>query len=81
MRDAVYVQECVPEVLSLKQRVSISIDGALRQVGNTKAVVGSSTSGIPASAFTEQLPLRSQFLVAHPVRSVHPYHCHVHVHH
>ncbi len=34
-------------------------------------MVGSSSSGIPASAFTEQAPRRSRFLVAHPVNPPH----------
>jgi L-gulonate 3-dehydrogenase len=35
------------------------------------AVVGSSSSGIPASAFTEHAPHRERFLVAHPVNPPH----------
>ena len=60
---AKYVQESVPERLQLKQEVSRQIS-ALR---GPDTVVGSSTSGIPASAFTGDLPNRERFLVAHPV--------------
>ncbi len=58
-----YVQESVPERVPLKQEISKQLSGLLS--GDT--VVGSSTSGIPASAFTENLPNRARFLVAHPV--------------
>ena len=35
------------------------------------AAVGSSSSGIPASAFTEHAPRRERFLIAHPVNPPH----------
>ena len=60
---AKYVQESVPERLQLKQEVSRQISALL----GPDTVVGSSTSGIPASAFTGDLPNRERFLVAHPV--------------
>ena len=60
---AKYVQESVPERIPLKQDVSRQISELLQ----SDTVVGSSTSGIPASAFTEELPNRDRFLVAHPV--------------
>ena len=60
---AKYVQESVPERVRLKQDVSRQVSELL----GPNTVVGSSTSGIPASAFTEELPNRDRFLVAHPV--------------
>ena len=60
---AKYVQESVPERVQLKQEVSRQISRLL----GPGTVVGSSTSGIPASSFTEDLPNRDRFLVAHPV--------------
>lgn len=60
---AKYVQESVPERVPLKQQISREISALL----GPQTVVGSSTSGIPASAFTEDLPNRDRFLVAHPV--------------
>lgn len=63
VQDAKYIQESVPERVPLKQEVSRQISGLL----GSETVVGSSTSGIPASAFTEELPNRGRFLVAHPV--------------
>lgn len=58
-----YVQESLPEVLSVKQDIYARLD-ALAPVA---AVIGSSTSSIPASAFTENLKTRARCLVAHPV--------------
>lgn len=58
-----YVQESVPERVPLKQEISRQLSALL----GDGTVVGSSTSGIPASAFTEDLPNRGRFLVAHPV--------------
>jgi len=62
-----YVQESVLERLAIKQSVSKAIDAALP----AHAVVGSSTSGIPASAFTEDLQQRDKFFVVHPVNPPH----------
>jgi 3-hydroxyacyl-CoA dehydrogenase len=64
---AVYVQESVFETVPVKTEVALSID-ALLQPG---VIVGSSSSGIPASLFTEACKNRSQFLVAHPVNPPH----------
>jgi L-gulonate 3-dehydrogenase len=50
-----------------KRAVSDAIGGLIRD----DAVVGSSSSGIPASAFTEHAPRRERFLVAHPVNPPH----------
>lgn len=58
-----YVQESLPEVLSVKQDIYARLD-ALAPVA---AVIGSSTSSIPASAFTENMKTRARCLVAHPV--------------
>lgn len=58
-----YVQESLPEVLTIKQDIYARLD-ALAPV---TAVIGSSTSSIPASAFTENLETRARCLVAHPV--------------
>ncbi len=62
-----YIQELVLEVKDVKQKVCREIDGAMRP----DAVVGSSSSGIPASAFTEDCRNRTRFLIAHPVNPPH----------
>ena len=58
-----YIQESVFEQIDTKTAISAEI-GPLLDDG---AVVGSSTSGIPGSAFTENAPNRERFLVSHPV--------------
>ncbi|MBL4720929.1 MAG: hypothetical protein JKY20_07350 [Alphaproteobacteria bacterium] len=63
MTGAAYVQESVLERTDVKTEVSAEISACL----GAGTIVGSSTSGIPGSAFTENLPNRDQFLVAHPV--------------
>ncbi len=63
VRGARYVQESVLEQTAVKQAVCAEIDLVLEQ----GTFVGSSTSGIPASAFTHDLVNRQRFVVAHPV--------------
>lgn len=58
-----YVQESVPEVLSVKQALYAQLDA----LTPPQAVIGSSTSSMPASSFTENLQHRERCLVAHPV--------------
>lgn len=62
-----YVQESVLERVDVKRAVSLEIDAVM----SPDCVVGSSSSGIPASAFTEGCAHRSRFLVAHPVNPPH----------
>ena len=64
---AVYVQESVVERVELKREVSAEID---HHLGAT-SIVGSSTSGLPASSFTEDCRNRERFVVAHPVNPPH----------
>lgn len=60
---AEHVQENGPERVDAKQPLFAELDRATP----ASAVIASSTSGIPASAFTESLPGRARCLVAHPV--------------
>jgi 3-hydroxyacyl-CoA dehydrogenase len=59
----VHVQENGPERVADKQALFAEID----RLAGPDTVLASSTSGIPASAFTEGLPGRARCLVAHPV--------------
>lgn len=58
-----YIQENSPERLDLKRDLFVQLDAA----AEPDAIIGSSTSSIPASEFTEGLPGRQRCLVAHPV--------------
>ena len=60
---AIYVQESVLERVEVKTEVMQGIDAAIG--GGTW--VGSSSSGLPASRYTETLSCRERCLVAHPV--------------
>lgn len=60
---AEYVQENLPERLELKKEIF----GRLDALSSPEAILASSTSSIPASAFTEDSPGRHRCLVAHPV--------------
>lgn len=63
LEGAEYVQENLPERLEVKQEIFRKLD-TLSAPGT---LLASSTSSIPASAFTESLPGRQRCLVAHPV--------------
>lgn len=63
LQGADYVQENLPEVLDIKKDIFRRLDG----LAAPQTVLASSTSSIPASAFTEDLPGRQRCLVAHPV--------------
>lgn len=63
VRSADYIQENGPERADVKQALFTELERAARP----EAVIGSSSSGIPASAFTEHLKSRHRCLIAHPV--------------
>ena len=63
VRGAEHVQENGPERVADKQRIF----GELDLLAHADTVLASSTSGIPASLFSEGLAGRSRCLVAHPV--------------
>ena len=58
-----YVQENLPERVEMKKEIFARMDA----IAAPHCVLASSTSSIPASAFTEDLPGRSRCLIAHPV--------------
>ncbi|HYG87142.1 MAG TPA: 3-hydroxyacyl-CoA dehydrogenase [Azospirillum sp.] len=65
--DADYVQENLPELLDAKRQVFAAMDRLVKP----DAILASSTSAIPGSAFTEGLAGRHRCLVAHPVNPPH----------
>jgi L-gulonate 3-dehydrogenase len=60
---AAYAQESVLEQLDLKRRLMQDLE----QVAPPDLVIGSSSSGIPASAFSHGLNIASRVLIVHPV--------------
>jgi 3-hydroxyacyl-CoA dehydrogenase len=64
---AFYIQESAFETVAAKTEVCLAIDAGMA----ADAVVGSSSSGITASRFTETCAHRAQFLIAHPVNPPH----------
>ncbi len=62
VRNADHVQENGPEQLDTRRRLFAELDALVPY----DAVLASSTSGMPASSFTEDLPGRVRCLIAHP---------------
>lgn len=63
VEDVAYAQESVFEQAEPKTRVLQALESCLP----LKAVVGSSSSGIPASKFSEHSSIRSRVLIVHPL--------------
>ncbi|CAL8134694.1 unnamed protein product [Orchesella dallaii] len=67
LKGATYIQECTPERLEIKSGVFQDLDKALAEIGNDKAVIGSSTSTIMPSKFIGDLSIKTRSVVVHPV--------------
>ena len=63
----IYIQERAPERLPIKQ----ALYKELSPLAKADAVIASSTSGLPASSFTLDIPGRERCLVAHPINPPH----------
>jgi 3-hydroxyacyl-CoA dehydrogenase len=63
LHDVQYVQENLPENVDIKREMYAKMDA----LAAANTILASSTSSIPASAFTEALKGRNRCLVAHPV--------------
>ena len=62
-----YVQESAPERVETK----IELYETLDRIARAETILASSTSGLPASAFTEGLEHRARCLVVHPINPPH----------
>jgi 3-hydroxyacyl-CoA dehydrogenase len=62
-----YVQESAPERVEVKRELYAKLDAVARPV----TILASSTSGLPASAFTQGLAGARRCLVAHPINPPH----------
>ena len=60
---AIYAQESAYEQVDVKRDLFSQIDAAI----GPGTLIGSSSSGIPSSAFTEHVDCRDRVLIAHPV--------------
>lgn len=60
---AAYVQESVLERLDVKRKLMEDLDA----IASPALIIGSSSSGIPASAFAANLRISPRVLIAHPV--------------
>ena len=67
VKDVDYVQESVFERVEIKAPLANEIGKLI----SPETVVGSSSSGLPASSFTAEAPNRERFLIAHPVNPPH----------
>lgn len=67
LRDAAYVQENGPEDLEIKSALTAELD----QLASPDVPIGSSTSGIPASQYSADVPGRHRCLVVHPINPPH----------
>jgi 3-hydroxyacyl-CoA dehydrogenase len=60
---AAYVQESILERTDVKRALMLELDA----LAGPDLIIGSSTSGIPASAFASDLSISSRVIIAHPV--------------
>jgi L-gulonate 3-dehydrogenase len=64
---ASYVQESAPERVEIKRELYTQLDA----LAAPDMILASSTSGLPASSFTEHLANRARCLVVHPINPPH----------
>jgi len=64
---ATYVQECTPESMEMKRATFVQLDNVVKKIGNTKVIIGSSTSTMLPSLFMAGLEIEKRSIVVHPI--------------
>lgn len=67
VKDVIWVQECVPEMIEHKKKVFEQLDTLVAP----HVILASSSSAIPPSSFTSNMVTKNRCLVAHPVNPPH----------
>lgn len=63
VEDAVLIQECVPEIMTIKHKLFDQLD----KIIGSQTIISSSTSTFLPSDLSKKMKHRNQLIVSHPV--------------